>query len=174
MERFITFRTSYGWCGIVSGGNGIKRIVLGDRLFSSVKKSIKTLYPSVKYEEDDLLRKVKALLLKYFAGEVVCIDVPLEFPSATPFQRKVWEGTRSIPYGHVKTYGWLGKKLLNPGASRAVGNALSKNPLPLIIPCHRVVRSDGKMGGFSLPGGTLLKKKLIALEKKNKSLKACN
>ncbi len=171
MERFVEFRTHYGWCGIVSGGNGIKRIILGDKSSSSVKKSIKSLYPSVKHEEDDLLRKVKELLLKYFDGEVVCMDVPLEFSCATPFQRKVWEGVRSIPYGHIKTYGWLGKKLLNPRASRAVGNALSKNPLPLIIPCHRVVRSDGKMGGFSLHGGTMLKKKLIDLEKRNEMLK---
>ena len=174
MERFLSFRTPYGWCGIVSGGNGIKRIILGDKSSSVVKNSIKSLYPSVKHEEDDLLRRVKDLLLKYFDGELVCMDLPLEFPSATSFQRKVWEGVRSIPYGHIKTYGWLGKKLSRPGSSRAVGNALAKNPLPLIIPCHRVVRSDGKMGGFSLPGGTLLKKKLIDLEKKNKSLEPCN
>jgi O-6-methylguanine DNA methyltransferase len=169
MERFITFRTPYGWCGIVSGANGIKRIILGDESSSVVKNSIRSLYPSVKHEEDNLLRSMKDLLVKYFDGEVVCMDLPLEFPKATPFQRKVWEGIRNIPYGQIKTYGWLGTKLSNPGASRAVGNALAKNPLPLIIPCHRVVRSDGKMGGFSLPGGILLKKKLIDLEKKNKS-----
>ena len=171
MERFIIFKTPYGWCGVVSGGKGIGRVILGYESSSSVKKTIKSLYPSVKHEEDDLLRKVKEMLLKYFDGEAVCLDVPLEFPSATPFRLKAWEGVRSIPYGHVKTYGWLGKKLLYPGASRAVGNALSKNPLPLIIPCHRVVRSDGKMGGFSLHGGTMLKKKLIDLEKRNEMLK---
>jgi methylated-DNA-[protein]-cysteine S-methyltransferase len=171
MERFITFKTPYGWCGVVSGEKGIGRVVPGYGSSSSVKKTIQSIYSSVKHEEDDLLRRVKDLLLKYFDGEVVCFDVPLEFPSGTLFQRKVWESVRTIPYGDVKTYGWLGKKLLNPGASRAVGNALSKNPLPLIIPCHRVVRSDGKMGGFSLPGGTLLKKKLIDLEKRNEMLK---
>ncbi|MCP4913978.1 MAG: methylated-DNA--[protein]-cysteine S-methyltransferase, partial [Oligoflexia bacterium] len=153
---------------------GIGRVVLGHESSSSVKKAIQSLYPSVEHEEDDLLGKVKGLLLKYFDGEVVCMDVPLEFPSGTLFQRKVWESVRSIPYGDIKTYGWLAEKLLNPGASRAVGNALSKNPIPLIIPCHRVVRSDGKMGGFSLSGGTMLKKKLIDLEKKNKRFKACN
>ena len=174
MERFLSFRTPYGWCGIVSGANGMKRIILGDKSSSVVKNSIKSLYPSVKHEEDHLLRRMKELLLKYFDGEVVCMDVPLEFPKATLFQMRVWKEVKIIPYGDIKTYSWLGKKLSRPGSSRAVGNALAKNPLPLIIPCHRVVRSDGKMGGFSLPGGTLLKKKLIDLEKKNKSLKACN
>ena len=169
MERFITFRTPYGWCGIVSGANGIKRIILGDESSSVVKNSIRSLYPSVKHEEDNLLRSMKDLLVKYFDGEVICMDVPLEFPKASPFQMKVWKEVKIIPYGDIKTYSWLGKKLLRPGSSRAVGNALAKNPLPLIIPCHRVVRSDGKLGGFSLPGGILLKKKLIDLEKKNKS-----
>jgi methylated-DNA-[protein]-cysteine S-methyltransferase len=172
MEKFIAFETSYGWCGIVSGGDGIKRIILGYKSYSSVKGTITRLYPAIKDEENSILSRAREELLKYLSGEAAHLDFPIDLPKATPFQRKVWEETRSIPYGDVKTYRWLGERLTTPGVSRAIGNALARNPLPLIIPCHRVIRSDGAVGGFSLPGGTTLKSTLIELERSNKSRKS--
>ncbi len=81
----------------------------------------------------------------------------------TQFQKSVWEAVCKIPYGHTYSYGYLARQIGNPKASRAVGQALKKNPVPIIVPCHRVVNSDGSIGGFS--GGNQWKKILLALEK---------
>lgn len=81
---------------------------------------------------------------------------------ATPFQKKVWKATLSIPKGEVRSYSWIAKKIGNPRAVRAVGNALNKNPLAPEVPCHRVVRKDGSIGGFA--SGTAKKKALLKNE----------
>ncbi len=102
------------------------------------------------------------LLNRYLSGEQVDFaPIPLDLSSATPFQCKVWEETRSIPYGTTLTYGQLAARLGIPKGARAVGQALKKNPTPIIIPCHRVVGQKG-LTGFS--GGLNWKKRLISLE----------
>jgi methylated-DNA-[protein]-cysteine S-methyltransferase len=82
----------------------------------------------------------------------------------TDFQIKVWKEIKKIPKGKVKTYKELAKAIVKPNASRAVANACGKNPYPVTIPCHRVIRSDGKMGGYSGKGGTKMKKNLLKKE----------
>lgn len=79
-------------------------------------------------------------------------DLPVDLARVTPFQRTVLEVAATIPYGQVRPYGWLADRIGNRGAVRAVGTTMAKNPVPLIIPCHRVVRSDGKIGAYSLGG----------------------
>ncbi len=90
------------------------------------------------------------------------LTVPMDLGDATDFQRKVWEALLRIPAGEVRTYQEIGRDLNMPGASRAVGNACGRNPIPLLIPCHRVRRSDGSLGGFS--AGIEWKKILLRLE----------
>ncbi|MCX7912849.1 MAG: MGMT family protein, partial [Dehalococcoidales bacterium] len=85
-----------------------------------------------------------------------------EFHRATPFRRAVWEATRSIPYGVTKGYRWVAERAGRAGAVRAVGQALSRNPYPVVVPCHRVIGSDGSPGGYS--GGPALKRLLLRLE----------
>lgn len=87
----------------------------------------------------------------------------LNLKALSPFTQKVLAATRSIPYGRTKSYGWVAKKLAIPGGSRPVGQALKRNPLPVIIPCHRIIKSNGKIGGFS--EGIVVKKKLLDMEK---------
>ena len=87
-------------------------------------------------------------LREYFAGRRREFDVPLD-ASGTPFQQKVWKAARIIPFGQTRSYWWIAVRLGDPHAMRAVGGALGANPLPLFIPCHRVLRSDGALGGFS-------------------------
>ncbi len=87
----------------------------------------------------------------------------MDLSIGTEFQRKVWEKVGEIPYGELKSYKWIAGEIGNPNGVRAVGNAVGKNPVPPIIPCHRVIRSDGKLGGFS--SGIALKKWLLKLEK---------
>jgi len=84
----------------------------------------------------------------------------------THFEKKVYTVVKQIPMGQVRTYAWVAKRIGRPGASRAVGNCLNKNPFPIIVPCHRVVNSDGSIGGYAF--GKDLKKKLLEIESKGK------
>ncbi|MBI4350893.1 MAG: MGMT family protein [Elusimicrobia bacterium] len=83
----------------------------------------------------------------------------------TPFQQSVWRACMSIPEGRTRSYKWLAERIGRPGAARAVGSALGKNPFAPVVPCHRVIRSDGTPGGFSAPGGVKAKLKLLKKEK---------
>jgi len=102
------------------------------------------------------------LLTEYFNGKQREFHCVLDFGRATPFQKQVWEITRLIPFGETRSYSWVAKKVGKPAAVRAVGQALGKNPLPIIVPCHRVIASDGKLCGFG--GGLEMKRDLLRLE----------
>ena len=101
----------------------------------------------------------------YFAGRLRSFSAPCDLDGLPPFTRAVLKITAQIPYGEVRSYRWVANKLGKPRASRAVGNALARNPIPIIIPCHRVVRSDGAIGGFAL--GRNWKRRLLQLETKS-------
>ena len=103
-------------------------------------------------------------LRDYFAGRRTGFDLPLA-PEGTPFQRAVWRQLQDIPYGATISYGELARRVGNPKASRAVGSANGANPIPIVIPCHRVIAADGKLGGFG--GGLPVKRALLALEAKS-------
>jgi len=107
------------------------------------------------------LRTAVAQLGEYFAGERRRFDLSLA-PRGTEFQRRVWRALREIPYGKTISYGELARRIGNPSASRAVGLANGANPLPIIVPCHRVIGADGTLTGFG--GGLPIKRKLLALE----------
>lgn len=100
-------------------------------------------------------------LREYFEGKRTDFDLPMA-PSGTPFQLKVWQELCRIPYGETISYGELAKRTGNANASRAVGMANGRNPLPIIVPCHRVIGANGKLTGFG--GGIWRKEKLLALE----------
>ena len=107
------------------------------------------------------LRYATEQLAAYFEGEAVAFDVPLN-PMGTPFQQDVWHALQQIPYGETTTYGELARSLGKPAASRAVGAANGANHIPVIIPCHRVIGSDGSLTGFA--GGLNAKQTLLNLE----------
>lgn len=100
-------------------------------------------------------------LREYFAGERYGFDLPLA-PEGTAFQQEVWRAVRQIPYGETTTYGAIAARIGHPTASRAVGAANGANPIPIIIPCHRVIGSSGKLTGFG--GGLEMKARLLSLE----------
>jgi len=100
-------------------------------------------------------------LLEYFAGSRTEFSFPVE-AEGTDFNRKVWAQVARIPYGKTTTYGEIARAIDNPGASRAVGTANGRNPIPIVIPCHRVVAAGGRLGGFG--GGLSLKRRLLDLE----------
>ncbi len=113
--------------------------------------------------DDKRLKNVIHELSGYFNGRNVNFKSLLDLSIGTEFQRKVWKKISEIPYGELRSYKWIADGIGNPHAVRAVGNAVGKNPVSPIIPCHRVIRSDGKLGGFS--SGIALKKWLLKLEK---------
>ncbi|MDP6925272.1 MAG: methylated-DNA--[protein]-cysteine S-methyltransferase [Candidatus Scalindua sp.] len=113
--------------------------------------------------DDKKLRSVINELLDYFNDNQVNFKSLLDLRVGTEFQRKVWNKISEIPYGELRSYKWIASEIGNINAVRAVGNAVGKNPVPPIIPCHRVIRTDGKLGGFS--SGIPLKKWLLKLER---------
>ena len=114
-------------------------------------------------EETALILECKKQLDEYFAGERKTFDLPLS-PKGTEFQQKVWQALMEIPYGETRTYGEIAERVGNPKASRAVGMANNKNPIGILIPCHRVVGVNGKLVGYA--GGMEKKEWLLELEKK--------
>lgn len=111
---------------------------------------------------DDALPEATRQLAEYFAGERTSFDLPLA-PAGTDFQKEVWAALAAIPYGETRSYGQLAIAVGRPGASRAVGLANGRNPLSIVVPCHRVVGSDGKLTGYS--GGPERKQFLLDLER---------
>ncbi len=113
-------------------------------------------------DRDPVVRQASAQLREYFAGERTTFDLPLR-PSGTPFEQRVWDALRGIPYGETTSYGAIAQGLGEPGAARAVGRANGRNPIPVIVPCHRVIGADGSLTGFG--GGLACKRALLDLER---------
>lgn len=109
-----------------------------------------------------LLKPMADQLRLYLKGKLQKFEGPLDLSHGTPFQKQVWQKLASIPYGETRSYAWLARAVKRPKACRAVGNANGKNPLPILLPCHRVIQSNGGLGGYT--GGLHIKKYLLELE----------
>ena len=126
-----------------------------------VRNNAKQVVTAKDASAQSILLKTKKQLEQYFAGKRTSFDVALDLVG-TEFQVKAWRALCRIPFGKTITYGQQASNIKNPKAFRAVGSANGKNPIPIIVPCHRVVASDGSLGGYSL--GLKMKKQLLALE----------
>ena len=111
--------------------------------------------------DDELLADARRQLTEYFAGERTAFDLPLR-PAGAPFQLRVWEALMRIPYGETASYGELARELGHPTAARAVGAANGRNPIAIVVPCHRVIGSNGSLTGYA--GGLECKRALLDLE----------
>ena len=166
--KFTIFETEMGWMVIAGTSTGISKFILPmpDELsaFDAITKNGDCNYSeSLEEEQYGWFSDAKDALINYFKGQHVDFTFPLDLNGYTNFQKDVWEATRSIPHGELRSYGWVASQIDKPKSARAVGNALGSNPIPIIIPCHRVVGSDGSLHGFS--GGLHWKQRLIDLEK---------
>lgn len=112
--------------------------------------------------DEAAVASLAAQLDEYFSGRRRRFDLPLDFAGVTPFTRAVLEATAAVPFGHLTTYRQIADQIGRPRATRAVGNALGRNPIPVVVPCHRVVRADATLGGYT--GGLGIKQHLLALE----------
>ncbi len=156
---YAVYHSPLGLIGLVSSERGLVRLgFYKDEL--QFKRWVKERYPEA-IREDNFFKPLFKQLNRYFQGRRVIFRFPLEL-RGTHFQRKVWETLLKIPYGEVRSYGWVAEQVGRPKAQRAVGNAVASNPIAIIIPCHRVVRSDGSIGGYGY--GVEMKKKLLELE----------
>lgn len=151
---YTTVASPVGPLLLAGDGNGLRRVSFeGSRHF---------VPPATGWIEDDNpFSQVMEQLDAYFAGRLKEFNLPLAL-AGTPFQLSVWRGLTTIPYGETISYGQLATRIGNPKAVRAVGSANGSNPLPIIIPCHRVIGSNGGLTGFG--GGLPMKKQLLALE----------
>jgi methylated-DNA-[protein]-cysteine S-methyltransferase len=163
--RYTAYKSPFGELYLLAGDKGLIAVSLGES-FSVFQKrhapSAPGAWKRVKPEADKILRASVIALKSFFKdGKPLPSGIPLD-PWGTPFRKKVWAALRRIPHGRTFSYGEIAQRVGSPGASRAVGGACGSNPIPLFIPCHRVIAADGGLGGFG--GGLKMKEKLIALE----------
>ncbi|MBA7677829.1 Methylated-DNA--protein-cysteine methyltransferase [subsurface metagenome] len=158
--KYITFNTDMGWVGILGSARGLLGTTLPQPFAQEAQQLLGDINDATwaPHLFDDLVERLRL----YFGGYKATFPDELDLSGATAFQRKAWEITRLISYGETRSYAWVAEQIKKPMAVRAVGQALGRNPLPVIVPCHRVVASDGKLGGFS--GGLEWKSHLLNLE----------
>jgi len=157
------FQTPWGWMGISETMKGIDAVVLPKASRQAVLSELG--FPSVEPLEgrtSSRLREAQAQLIGYLAGMRRSFDLRLDLSRGTSFQQKVWRTLRRISYGRLRSYQWVAVRVGGRQYARAVGNAVGANPMPIVIPCHRIVAQDASLGGFS--GGLPTKRKLLTLE----------
>lgn len=158
--KFACFETQWGWIAVMGSPTGLFRTTVP---MPDEGSAINSITQGVSANREDAeFAEIKQTFIDYFMGKEIDFCCPVDLEGCTDFQRDVWEAATSIPYGQLRNYKWIANRIGRPLASRAVGRALGSNRLPIVIPCHRVVRSDGGLGGYL--GGLQMKEKLIKLE----------
>ena len=158
------WETSWGFTGAAGDERGLAGLSLPRSSRREVEEELQGLVPGDYLEErQSFFRDLKDEVDLYLEGKLQRFSsFPLQWQRGTPFRQLVWKETRQIPYGEVTTYQDLAYRIENPRSSRAVGQDLGANPWPLLVPCHRVIASNGTLGGFG--GGLEMKKRLLQLE----------
>ncbi len=164
--RYAIFRTRWGYFGLAGTEKALLRTRLPVPSLEQAKHQLIGNYPQIQCDKS-FLKELQGRIISYFDGGYVVFnkDIPIILGGLSKFAQQVLTTCRDVSYGQTRSYGQLARKAHRPGAARAVGLVMSRNPLPLIIPCHRVICSDGSIGGFSAIGGTRLKEKMLELEK---------
>lgn len=163
-KYFTLYETAHGVGGVVAEDAGVVEVVLP---FGSADAAAMTCRLVDKYglivSENEISRTAGRRLVSYFEGVIQNFDVAIAIET-TPFRRRVYDIVRAIPYGAVMTYGEVAIAAGSPGAARGVGGAMAANPVPVLIPCHRVIGVNGDLTGFSASGGVASKKWLLGME----------
>ncbi len=155
--------TAFGWLGWARSPHGLLALTLPEPDQEAALRPLLERWGGDAQRDDVALADLRQKLCRYFDGQPVSFDdVPLDMSGATDFLRRVWQVTRRIPRGQTRTYGEIARQVGAPGAARAVGQAMARNPWPVIVPCHRVVGHDGRLTGFG--GGLAMKQRLLEME----------
>ena len=153
----------WGWVGLVASERGLRLLTLPARAHEAALDRVHRYYTAAPLTENDpFLCATVDQVRTYLFGELRAFSVELDLRGNTPFALSVWAATGRIPYGQTRTYAWVADEVGGAGAAQAVGAALGANPIPLIVPCHRVIGSDGSLHGYA--GGLDMKARLLALE----------
>ncbi len=163
------FPTNLGWFGLLGRNSRLAAVLVGHASAEEVRRAAARQSQEIAgdshFRECDWNPELRGRLGRYCIGERCDFDdISLDLPPGTEFQQRVLKVTRRIPYGKTMSYGRLAEKAGYPRAARAVGTVMSSNRFPIVVPCHRVVASCGKAGGYSSPQGVSLKLRLLALE----------
>jgi methylated-DNA-[protein]-cysteine S-methyltransferase len=162
-QSSLIFSTPWGWMGVAESKRGLAAIVLPQRSKAAAAAALGVDDASTRRSPSSAgLRKAKKQLAEYLAGRRTAFALPLDLSRGTPFQRRVWKALLEIPYGQLWSYRGLAARVGGVHYARAVGGAVGANPLPIILPCHRVVAQDETIGGFSC--GLPAKRRLLTLE----------
>jgi methylated-DNA-[protein]-cysteine S-methyltransferase len=163
LRMACVFRTPWGWMGVSETRKGINAVVLPKDSRQVVLSELEaTAAATLDALATSRLCNAQEQLTEYLAGMRTSFDLPLDLSRGTSFQRKVWRTLRRISYGRLRSYQWVADCVGGRQYARAVGNAVGANPIPIVIPCHRIVAQDASLGGFS--GGLPTKRKLLTLE----------
>jgi O-6-methylguanine DNA methyltransferase len=164
MTQAITFKTPWGYVEIAASDKGITSIDLSPshRRTTGGEKSSREQQTGEDSTAADLLEEARTQLLAYIKVTRREFSLPVDMSAGTPFQRKVWKAITRIPYGRVRSYQWVATRVGGKQYARAVGMALGANPVPIVVPCHRIIAHDGSLGGFGC--GLPMKRRLLKLE----------
>lgn len=156
--------TGWGWIGLVASERGVRLLTLPRLDALAARAAVRQHYPdATETDANPLLQDAAAQVTAYLAGTLRAFSTPLDLRGHTAFALSVWAAASRIGYGETRTYRWIAEQVGGgPGIYQAVGAALGSNPVPLIVPCHRVIGADGSLHGYA--GGLEMKRRLLALE----------
>ena len=160
--RYAVFETELGWVGVAASDAGLRAVVLPQPSPQAARQRLLAVAPPATEVDAAALGDLAERIRRYLRGEAVAFDDALDASGVGPFHRAVYERLREVSRGQVISYGALAEAVGRRGAARAVGQAMARNPWPIVVPCHRVVGGDGGLTGFG--GGLELKRRLLALE----------
>jgi methylated-DNA-[protein]-cysteine S-methyltransferase len=165
MTHYCVFDTAIGPCGMAWSERGLRRLQLPEPDRGATERRLNKdavrATGAAPAEIDQLIADIQG----YMTGRSVDFaGVAIDLTSVEPFECGVYAAARAVPWGHTVSYGELARRIDSPGAARAVGRALARNPVPVVVPCHRILAKGHRIGGFSAPGGTFTKERLLALE----------
>jgi len=168
-QHYAIFPTALGPCGIVWTSRGIAGVNLPEGSEEKTRARLEKRFPEAREAPaPEEVQKIIGEIVALIEGEKIEFShVTLDHAPLPEFSKRVYEIVRTIPIGHTLTYGDIAKKLGDVSLSREVGQAMGRNPTPIIMPCHRVVAASGKTGGFSAPGGVDTKMKLLSIERRH-------
>jgi len=164
--NYTLFDTAIGTCGIVWGEHGLTGVHLPEANPARTRAGLERRFPGAVPTEPpaDVQAAVDGIVALLRGEKRDLREIALDLAGVPAFNRRVYELTRTIEPGSTLTYGDIARRLASPGTARTVGQALGQNPWPIVVPCHRVLAADGRMGGFSAPGGVSTKRRMLEIE----------